>query len=83
MTVMATMNIKDPRVHAMAHELAAIRHSSATAAVRAALEEALDRARANRPDRASVLAELQEEVADSADRWLGDADLYDDQGLPR
>ncbi|MDO5635433.1 MAG: type II toxin-antitoxin system VapB family antitoxin, partial [Micrococcus sp.] len=60
---MPTMNIKDPRVHALARELAQLRGSSATAAVRAALEEALIRDRSGRVDRAQAMRRLQERAA--------------------
>lgn len=80
---MPTMNIKDPKVREMALELAALQGSSATAAVRGALEEALAKAKSSRLHRQEVLRRLQESVADTADWWASDQDLYDDQGLPR
>ena len=45
---MAAMNIKDPRVAALARELAGLRSTSATAAVREALEHDLTRVRQER-----------------------------------
>lgn len=80
---MATMNIKDPRVHQLAHELAQLRGSTATAAVRSALEEALAHEKAERADRRARLARLRERVAGTMDQWTGDDELYDDSGLPR
>lgn len=80
---MATLNIKDPRVHALAHELAALRGTNATAAVRTALEEALVRARTSTLDRGKALRDLQARAAVTAADWPSDDDLYDDQGLPR
>ncbi|GAB2541235.1 type II toxin-antitoxin system VapB family antitoxin [Brachybacterium huguangmaarense] len=80
---MATMNIKDPRVHEMAHQLAALQGSSATAAVRAALEHELERLRARRTVRWDALAALRTEVRSSSADWLDDEDLYDEEGLPR
>lgn len=80
---MATMNIKDPRVHAMAHDLAALQGTTATAAVRAALEEALLRARGQAVDRTAALRRLQDQTADTRSLWPDEADLFDEQGLPR
>lgn len=77
------MNIKDPRVHELAHELAQLRGSSATAAVRAALEEALAAERRRTPDLRSTVARLQERAASARAEWLTDDDLYDENGLPR
>lgn len=77
------MNIKDPRVHELAHELAQFRGSSATAAVRAALEEALAAERRRTPDLRSTVARLQERAASARAEWLTDDDLYDENGLPR
>ncbi len=82
---MATLNIKDPEVHAMAHELARLRHTSATGAVREALTEALSRARprdtpAQRAARTLDIARRMREV-DAP--FLTDADLYDENGTPR
>lgn len=77
------MNIKDPRVRELALELAALRGSSATAAVRAALEEALAQERTRRGDRRTRLARLQETVAATKAEWLDDYDVYDEHGLPR
>ncbi|WP_290849106.1 type II toxin-antitoxin system VapB family antitoxin [Gordonia sp. (in: high G+C Gram-positive bacteria)] len=80
---MATMNIKDPRVHELANELAALRGLSATRAVREALEHELERVRRAVEVDVSKLAALQARAAQTSDRWLTDADLYDDAGLPR
>lgn len=80
---MATMNIKDPRVRELALELAALRGSTATAAVRTALEEALAHERNRRSDRHERLSRLQAVVATTKDSWLNDTDLYDEHGLPR
>lgn len=82
---MATLNIKDPEVHRMAHELARLRHTTATGAVRDALTEALARARprdtpAARVERTRDIARRMREV-DAP--FLADTDLYDDNGLPR
>lgn len=80
---MATMNIKDPRVHELAHELAKLRGSSATAAVREALEEAIGNERRRRTNLDEVLGRLQKRAAQTTSDWLSEDDLYDDAGLPR
>lgn len=80
---MATMNIKDPRVHQLAHELATLKGSTATAAVRSALEDALARELHQRADRGQALRRLQRRVTETKDQWLTDLDLYDEAGLPR
>ncbi len=83
MTV-ATMNIKDPEVHRMAMELAALRHTSATGAVREALREAIERQRRNL--REGVGEQLRDLAARgrALDEPVRDVDdLYDEQGLPR
>lgn len=77
------MNIKDPRVHELAHQLAQIRGTSATKAVRSALEEALGREELGRDGRSAALNRLQERAAETKDQWLSDDDLYDESGLPR
>ncbi|HMS37141.1 MAG TPA: type II toxin-antitoxin system VapB family antitoxin [Arachnia sp.] len=80
---MATMNIKDPRVHELAHELARLRGSSATAAVREALEDALAGERRRRASLGASFARLQERAAATKAEWLSEDDLYDESGLPR
>lgn len=45
---MATITIKDPEVHRLAHELAALRRTSATGAVRDALRETIEREQPSR-----------------------------------
>lgn len=85
---MATLNIKDPEVHRMAHELAARHHTTATGAVRDALARALaedDAVRAR--SRADVADRIMEIARRSASRGgpppLSDDELYDEDGLPR
>lgn len=80
---MTSMNIKDPRVRELAMELAALRGSSATAAVREALESTLAAERRRRSDFRSSLAEIQARVAACPEPFLTDEDLYDENGLPR
>lgn len=57
----ATMNIKDPEVHRLAHELAVLRRTSATGAVREALQEAIDREQ--QPTRSEVAGRLRDIAA--------------------
>lgn len=83
MPVMATMNIKDPEVHRLAQELAARRHTSATGAVRQALQEALARHDEHRATIAARLLALGEASGARPEPLLTDADLYDERGLPR
>ncbi|MDO4241222.1 MAG: type II toxin-antitoxin system VapB family antitoxin [Microbacteriaceae bacterium] len=80
---MATMNIKDPRVHELAHELAKLRGTSATAAVRTALENDLQNERHKRNDIFAAAKRLQEKYAGTSHLWLTDDDLYDEDGLPK
>jgi len=77
------MNIKDPQVHQLALELAELRHTSMTDAVRQALVETLDRDR-NSGER------IGQRIAEAAARWraaggvvVPEDELYDDDdGLP-
>lgn len=84
---MATMNIKDPEVHALARTLAYRRGTSLTDAVRQALTEALARDHASRRGLADRLMEIGRLARAEADAsgWvvLTDDDLYDEAGLPR
>lgn len=79
----ATLNIKDPEVHRMAHELARIRHTSATGAVRAALRAALDQAVAEHDSMVDDLLAIGRRAAARPEPMLTDDDLYDEHGLPR
>lgn len=83
MLVMPTMNIKDPEVHRMAHELARRRGTSATGAVREALREALERERSSRVGMAERLMEIGRRASVYKDEFLTDDDMYDEQGLPK
>lgn len=79
-----TLNIKDPEVYRLAADLAARRGTSMTGAVRAALEEAVERAQADRSGMAERLLEIAARMrARGLDDMLTDDDLYDDNGLPR
>ena len=81
---MATMNIKDPAVRDMAMALARRRGTSATAAVRQALAEALERdAEASRLGLAERLMAIGAQAQQRSGGYLTDTDLYDESGLPR
>lgn len=80
---MATMNIKDPEVHRLAHELATKRHTSATGAVREALREALEREEHSREGMAARLMEIGRRAREIDAPFLTDDDLYDENGLPK
>ncbi len=80
---MATMNIKDPRVHELAHRLATLRGSTATAAVREALEAALAEETDHHLDRRQALKQLQARVRPTANDWVEQDELYDESGVPR
>lgn len=83
---MPTLNIKDPEVHRMAHELATRRNTTATGAVRQALREALsrdDEQRASRTGMAERLLAIAEEARSLGLEPLTDDDLYDERGLPK
>lgn len=82
---MPTLNIKDPEVHRMAHELARLRGTTATGAVRDALTHELAGINTDR-DRAHV-AERLEELARRGvglpTQFESDRELYNDRGLPQ
>ena len=80
---MATLNIKDPEVHRMARLLADQRGTSATAAVRQALAEALARHEAHRAGVGARLLRLSERSRKVPEPIRSDDDLYDEAGLPR
>ena len=86
------MNIKDPRVHAMAKELAARRSTTVTDAVRHALEAELTRTTAPGPEnvrstKLEAIRQIQARFSELAirdprsSRELQDS-LYDSHGLP-
>lgn len=84
MTSVATMNIKDPTVHADAQRLAARRGVSLTEAVRQAVDEALRRDRATDEGYVARAMAAAREIREAANgSFLTDQDLYDDDGLPR
>ena len=85
------MNIKDPKAHSMARELAALTGQSLTETVKMALYQALSRLKAEKEgSRPKPLTDRLNEIAlrcaalpdydkQSADDILG----YDENGLPR
>ncbi|WRS31075.1 type II toxin-antitoxin system VapB family antitoxin [Actinomycetaceae bacterium MB13-C1-2] len=75
------MNIKDPRVHELAKELAQVRGTTVTAAGREVLEETLGREKRTPEKLAELFSQLQSMVVGSEDQWLSDDNLY--KGLPR
>jgi antitoxin VapB len=86
-----TLNLKNPEVYRLAHELAAATGESMTEAVRLSLEERLDRVKssagvevAERIRRIQETARTLRELAPPG--WWGqdfDALLYDEDGLPK
>lgn len=80
---MPTMNIKDPEVHRLARVLAHRRGTTATGAVRQALQEALERADGDVAERAKRLLAIGERSRQRGGTVRSDADLYDEHGLPR
>ena len=83
MTV-ATMNIKDPEVRALAERLAARRRTTMTDAVRQALSEAIEREDSRREGMAERLLDIARRAREISDEpILTDADLYDEWGVPR
>ncbi|MEI2774615.1 MAG: type II toxin-antitoxin system VapB family antitoxin [Tetrasphaera sp.] len=80
---MATLNIKDPEVHRLARELARRRGTSATGAVRAALQEALRHDIAQDDTMVDDLLAIGRRSSARTEPFLDEADLYDGDGLPR
>jgi len=78
-----TLNIKDPEVYRLAAELARRRETSMTAAVRAALTEALARREEEARARYERLMEISRRAAARTEPYLTDDDLYDELGLPK
>lgn len=86
--IVATMNIKDPAVHAAARRLAEVRGVSLTEAVRQAVDEALRRSTTERNEVwIQQMRAIGDEVASRSRAegivWPTDEDLYDEHGLPR
>lgn len=81
---MATMNIKDPEIHAAAQRLARARGVSLTEAVRQAVDEALTKDQEEIEDYVERGLRLARAVREASDEpFLTDDDLYDERGLPR
>jgi len=85
---MATMNIKDPAIHAAARRLARARGVSMTEAVRQAIDEALAKEVVIRDEGwMERILELGRQTRAKADalgiRPLTDDEIYDERGLPR
>jgi len=78
-----TLHLKDPEVHRLAAELARRRGTSMTAAVRSALQDAVEAMERDRDDMVERILEVSRRSAELEAPFLTDADLYDDQGLPR
>jgi antitoxin VapB len=77
------MNIKDPRIHAAAQELARRRGVSMTEAVRQAIDDALSAERARRGGMAEELMKIGARYRASGGVPLTDEEMYDSGGLPR
>jgi antitoxin VapB len=77
-----TLNIKDPEVYRLAHELARRRATSMTGAVRDALTEALQRTRLTPEEKLRRINEIARQAQAIDDPILTDDDLYDEWGLP-
>ena len=80
---MATLNIKDERVHALATELARLRGTTATGAVLDALTVEMEKERANHAIDWQAFADVQRRCQGVDDPWLTDDDIYDSEGQPR
>ena len=78
---MATLNLKDPRVHELATELARRRGTTATAVVRDVLEKELDETPV--PIDIKKIEALQQRARELDLAWYSDDDLYDENGLPK
>lgn len=80
---MPTLNIKDPTVHQMAHDLAKLRHTSATGAVRQALADALAAEKRNRRSLVDSLLALPDIYGTRDCPMVSDEEFYDAEGLPK
>jgi len=82
-----SLNIKNPRVHALAREAAERTGMSQTSVIEEALQRLLDDlGRTGRQDReariARILADVDATLSDADREALLADDLYDDAGLP-
>lgn len=92
-----SLNIKDEEIHAMVRELAALKGTTLTAAVKLAVKEDLEREKAaqsehsaqKRKKRSEVLRAYAREFVSRAKNtadihsWDIDKLLYDEKGLPK
>jgi antitoxin VapB len=86
-----SLNIKNPETYRLVKELAGLTGESMTTAVREAVQEKLERIRAERADdveaRVQHILELAAEIREAAPPGYFDQDfdelLYDEKGLPK
>ena len=87
-----SMNIKSPEAHELARQLAACEDTTVTNAVTISLREALARRRADQVTQsrlekmrqlADTFARLERQDEQRKSLWELNAELYDEQGLPR
>ena len=88
-----SLNIKDKETHAMVRELAALKGTTLTAAVKLAVKEEIEREKAShdksrlpkrRSDAVQAFArEFVSRVKDPIHSWDVDKLLYDEMGLPK
>lgn len=87
-----SMNIKSPEAHELARQLAALEDTTVTNAVTISLREALARRRADQVTQsrlekmrqlADTFARLERQDEQRKSLWELNAELYDEQGLPR
>lgn len=90
-----SLNIKDEETHAMARELAALKGTTLTAAVKLAVKEEIEREKAvqsgaesrKKRKRSEVVQEFGREFAsrvrEPIHSWEIDKLLYDEKGLPK
>jgi antitoxin VapB len=86
-----SLNIKNPKTYRLVKELAALTGESMTAAVTDAVQEKLERIRAERGEdveaRVQRIVELAAEIREAAPPGYFDQDfdelLYDEKGLPK
>lgn len=83
MGIVPTLNIKDPEVYVLAHELARRRATSMTGAVREALTEALERTRLTPEEKVRRMTEIARRSQAIDAPFLTDDDLYDERGMPK
>ena len=92
---MVSLNIKDEETHALVRELAALKRTTLTGAVKLAVREEIEREKASqgksglpeKKKRSQVVQAFAREyvsrVKESINSWDVDKLLYDDKGLPK